>query len=114
MEKKERWGWEPLAGFWWKSSLPRMVLQVHLFKAVCIHVRVDLRGGDVGMAQKLLHDAQIGAAGEQMGGEGMPKRVRVNVANPRPPGHAADKLPEHDPRHRPAGARDEHVVGMGL
>ena len=38
--------------------------------------RVDLRGGHRRVAQQFLHDADIGAAVEQMGGERMPQHVR--------------------------------------
>ena len=39
---------------------------------------VDLGGGDVGMAEQHLHRAQIGAAFEQMGGEGVAQDVRAD------------------------------------
>ncbi len=32
------------------------------FKAVAGHVRVDLRGGNIGMAEKFLHDPEICSA----------------------------------------------------
>ena len=37
---------------------------------------VDLRGGQRGVAEQFLNRAQIAAARQQMGGEGMPQRVR--------------------------------------
>src|SRR5262245_37310518 len=40
------------------------------------HVRVDLRRGDIRMAQHQLYAAQVGAAFEQMAGEGMAQHVR--------------------------------------
>ena len=45
-------------------------------QALARHVRVDLRGGDVGVAQQHLHHAQVGAVVEQMGGEGVAQHVR--------------------------------------
>ena len=39
-------------------------------------MRVDLRRGDVGMAEHQLHAAQVGAALEQVAGEGMAQHVR--------------------------------------
>jgi hypothetical protein len=40
------------------------------------HMGVDLRGGDVGMAEEFLQRAQIGAAGEEVRGEGVAQDVR--------------------------------------
>jgi hypothetical protein len=40
------------------------------------HMSVDLRCRDVGMAEKLLNGAQIGAALQQMTGKGMAKHMR--------------------------------------
>ena len=47
-----------------------------LLEAFLKHVRVDLRGRDVGVAEELLHDAQGGAAIEQVRREGVPEHVR--------------------------------------
>src|SRR5260221_5831254 len=44
-----------------------------------IQVRVDLRGGDVGMSQKFLDAAQIRTGFEQMGGKRMPEHVRMHM-----------------------------------
>jgi glutamyl-Q tRNA(Asp) synthetase len=46
------------------------------FQPVLQHMGIDLRGGDVGMAEHLLQAAQVGAAGQQMAGEGMAQHVR--------------------------------------
>ena len=40
------------------------------------HQRVDLRGGHRGVPEQLLHDADVGTAVEQVGGEGVPHGVR--------------------------------------
>ena len=40
---------------------------------------VDLRRRDIGMAEQLLHDAQIGAVLQQMAGEGMAQHVRADI-----------------------------------
>ena len=37
---------------------------------------IDLRGGDVGMAEKLLHRAQVGAPLQEMAGEGVTEHMR--------------------------------------
>ena len=39
------------------------------------NMRVDLRRGNVGMAQHLLDRSQIGTPGEQMAGEGVPQHM---------------------------------------
>ena len=38
-------------------------------ESASVHMRVDLGGGDVGMAEKFLDDAKIRTAGKQMCGE---------------------------------------------
>ena len=50
------------------------------------HVGVDLRGGDVGVAEELLDDAEIGAVLQQVAGEGMAHHVRRDLrrGNPGP------------------------------
>jgi len=48
---------------------PRMELTVNAFKPVGINVRVNLRRGDVGVAEHFLNDAQRRAVGQQMAGE---------------------------------------------
>src|SRR5581483_955548 len=45
-------------------------------EALFDHVGVDLRRRDVGMTQELLHGAQVGAALEQVAGEGVAQHVR--------------------------------------
>ena len=42
-------------------------------------VGVDLRGGDVGMAEHGLDSAEVGAVHEEIGGEGMTQSVRADV-----------------------------------
>ena len=42
-------------------------------------MRVNLRGGDIGVAEHLLNDAQIGAVAQQMRGETVPQQMRVNI-----------------------------------
>ena len=42
-------------------------------------VGVDLGGGDVGVAEQGLHRAQIGAALQQVGGEGVAQDVRTDL-----------------------------------
>src|SRR5512134_1688788 len=53
----------------------RVVLEDQLLQPLLQHVRIDLCGGDVGVAEQLLHRAQVGAAVEQMAGEGVAQHV---------------------------------------
>ena len=38
-------------------------------ESLLIDVSIDLRGGDIGMAEQFLNDAQVGATAEQVGSE---------------------------------------------
>ena len=49
---------------------------VDLSQLVHRHESVDLRGGHRGVSEQLLHDADVGAAVEQVGGEGVPQGMR--------------------------------------
>ena len=41
------------------------------------HMGIDLRGGDVGVAEQSLHHAQVGAVVQQVAGEGMAQHMRA-------------------------------------
>src|SRR5437588_3989746 len=56
----------------------RVRLVVHLPPSPVGYVRVELRGGEVGMAEHLLHRAKIGPAFEQMRGEGVAQEMRMH------------------------------------
>lgn len=43
-----------------------------------VEVGVDLGGGDVGVAEEFLNHTQVGAAFEEVGGEGVAEEVRVD------------------------------------
>ena len=59
---------------------------MHSFKPLLIDMRIDLRGRNIGVAQHLLDNAQIGAVAEQMRRETVPEKMRVNVfLQPGPP-----------------------------
>ena len=60
----------PLSGPW--PSGPGVRLAVGLPQPVGGHVRVDLGGGQRGMAEQLLHGPQVRSALEQVGGRGVP------------------------------------------
>ena len=51
----------------------------HLAQAVAGDVGVDLGGGDIGVAEQGLHHPQVGAALQQVGGEGVPQDVGADA-----------------------------------
>jgi hypothetical protein len=51
----------------------------YLTEAAFRDMGVDLGGGDVGVAEKLLHRAQVSAAFEEVGGEGVAKDVGTDA-----------------------------------
>ncbi len=60
-----------------------------LDQPAAVDMGVDLRGGDVGMAEQHLQCAQIGAAFEQMRGEGVAQYVRTDLRSAGMPASAA-------------------------
>ena len=58
---------------------PRVELHDVAAEIVAVQVRIDLGGGDAGVAQHFLHGAQIGTAFNQMRGERMPERMRTDL-----------------------------------
>src|SRR5262249_25920458 len=74
-----------------------------------IDVRVDLRRGDAGVAQQLLHLPQVCAAGQQMRGKAVTERVRADVgAGPNPAGIALHQLPNRFSPQSLAAPREQH------
>ncbi len=67
-------------------------------EALGAHVRVHLGSAEAGVAENLLHRAQVGPAVEQVSGRAVPERVRAG-------GAAAGQVDEQ--------ARDERVDGTG-
>ena len=61
------------------SRGPRVGVEVDVLQAVRREVGVELRGGDVGVAEHLLQAAQVAAAGEQVRRERVPERVRAHL-----------------------------------
>ncbi len=57
-------------------SGPWVVFAVNGLEPIAVHVRVDLRCADVGVPQKLLNDAQVGPALQQVRCEAVPQRMR--------------------------------------
>ena len=63
----------------------------HGFGPLVQHMGVDLGGGHIRMAQKLLHHAQVSAILQQVAGEGMPQHMRADLVG-RKPGSGSDSL----------------------
>src|SRR5262245_7539986 len=59
-----------------RSSGPGVRLVIRLHEAPEVDVRVALRGGEARVPEQLLDGAEVGAAAEQVGGEGVAERVR--------------------------------------
>src|SRR5207244_3699589 len=60
-------------------SRPRMMLLIDLSHPARRNVGVNLRGGDIGVAQDGLHRSEIGAVLNHVRGATMPKHVRTHV-----------------------------------
>src|SRR5206468_6814116 len=74
-------------------------------EVVPIDVGVELRRGEVGVAEHFLHGAQVGPALEQMGGERMAERVRRDaLAQSRTARIDLDDAPGPDARQRRAAS----------
>src|SRR4029079_19703570 len=79
-----------------------MELTMYRSKIFAIHVRIDLRRRDVRVPEHLLDGAEVGAAFEEMGGEGVAEGVRRNrlcdagpvdvAAGDFPGAHACERL----------------------
>lgn len=52
---------------------------MHSFKPLLIDMRIDLRRRNIGVAEHLLNNPQIGTVSEKMCRETMAEKVRVNV-----------------------------------
>lgn len=78
------------------------------FKSGSVHVGVDLRRGNIRMAEHHLDSPKVGAAGEKMSGKRMPEHVRTDLVFdtccPRP---FFDDLPESSPAHAASSIRDK-------
>src|SRR5829696_2832303 len=60
-----------------RAARVRMGLEVHVAAAAVADVRVQLGGREIGVAEHLLHAAQVGASFEQMRREGVAQKVRM-------------------------------------
>ena len=57
-----------------------VMLRDQLTEPLIEHMRVDLSGGNVGMAEQFLHRAKVGAVGQKMACKGVPQHVRRDEA----------------------------------
>src|SRR5262245_35870640 len=105
-------GWRRLSDFsrpflsWITERVPSLLLRpwmrrvVDLRQRLVVEVSVDLRGRDAGMAEHLLHRAQILRGLQHVGGEGVAQHVRVHAL-----AQAAALRPAPEP-HAHGGRRD--------
>ena len=85
-----------------------MKLLVNAGEVVGIDVGVDLGGGNVGVAEELLDDAEVGTMAKQVAGEGVSQDVRVDVLlDAGSAGNVFDDLPDATARHGVAIAGEE-------
>ena len=81
---------------------PRVGLEVGLLQLLAREVRVELGRREVGVAEHLLHRAQVAATREQVRREGVPQGVGAHpIAEPGGLGVPQDDLVEPLPRQRP-------------
>jgi len=85
-------GW--VDGFGCATGFAGVELFNHALEAGTIDVGVNLRGGDIAVAEHFLNAAEVGPAGEQVGCKGVAEHVGVNTAKARGGGAAADDLPD--------------------
>src|SRR3954447_26604793 len=92
---------------------PRVRLEVDLLQAPAREMCVELCGGHVGVAEHLLHRAQVAAPREQVRRKGVPQGVRAHpVGQPCGRGVAADDLVEALARQRLAAeVHEQRALG---
>ena len=78
LSRSERRLWR--VRYTWRCSCSRVECGVHFFESRVVDVRVDLRGGDAGVAEHLLDQTEIGAARKKMRRETVPQRVGTDIA----------------------------------
>ncbi len=75
---------------------------------------VDLGGGEIRVTQQHLHNPQVCAVVEQMGGEGVTQGVRGELAvNPGPQGIELDAMPEGLASHHTGLLGGKHHIRAG-
>src|SRR5439155_3224257 len=90
---------------------PGMKLPMHSFKPLLIDMRIDLSRRNIGVAEHLLNNPQIGAIPEQMRRETMAEKVRVNVLlQPGAPRVLLHDLPDTRRRYLAASFRKKNFA----
>src|SRR4051812_36416326 len=59
-----------------RESAARMRGAIDFQEPLAVDAGIDLRGRERGVTEQFLNRAQVAAAAEQMGGKGMPQRMR--------------------------------------
>ena len=84
---------------WLRGELfcSRVEAVVDGFEAVLIDMRIDLGGGDIGMAEQFLNDPQVGTVAEKVGGKAVAKQMGIDIDfDSRVLGGVFDDLPDAD------------------
>src|SRR5690606_33976157 len=83
-------------------------------EVLVVQVRVDLRGGDVGMAEQLLDAPQVARGLQDVAGEAVPQQVRVDALEQALlPRQLADPQLHRARRDRAIAAGEHRVAGTG-
>ena len=64
----------------------RMQIAHQALQPLFQHMGIDLRGGNIGVAEQRLHHAQIGAVVQEVAGEGVAQHVRADLRGAQPGG----------------------------
>src|SRR5262245_45120821 len=76
---------------WLRVLSQRMQVAHQALESFLQHMRVDLRGRDVGMTEQRLHHAQVGAVLQQMAGKSMAQHMRADLCGLEP-GAGSERL----------------------
>lgn len=88
---------------------------MYLFQSRSFYMRVNLRGGDVGMPQHHLNGSQVRPMIQKVRRERMTQHMRGNrLGNPRPHRTGTQYLPEALPGERVASTRDKDRRGLAI
>ena len=79
-----------------------MMARDYFAQARAIHMRIDLRSGNISVAQQFLHDAQIGSPTEQVRCKAVTQHMRIDLVQTSVLGAAANDLPDRNTFKRPA------------
>src|SRR5215211_7063994 len=95
------------------SSGPGVTREVGRSQPGGLYTRVHLRRGHAGVAEKLLDRAQVGAALEEVGGEGMAQRVRRHGCGQAGPPRPRLEPPSHVGGGEPPSRLRQEEGGLG-